>query len=995
MNRLEFYFFPFFFFLCLLFSSHSFAQKNDELVLHKIDEQNGLSDNNVQCVYKDKNNFVWVGTASGLNLMNGSGITVFKHEPGNSNSISDNNITSLTGDSKGLLWIGTREGLNSFDLSTRKFLYYPGISNNEEITCLLVDLNNDIYIGTLNGFFFLDRKTYQIQTIKIPGNNNELADNNRVTHLSMGNSGKIWITTFNGLWSYDKSKKQFTHEINDQNDSLFTKLFTYSIIDHTGKIWIGTWDKGLKKYDPETKSISTYPLSSKSEVNCIAEIKQPGGNYILWINGNSRAFDPTANKEIYLQQIPGFSKIPPINNLYTSADNWLWIGTRQGLYFYNPAKSLFRHHRFAKPITTQDVALLEWNNKILVSGSGKNFLKAYNDDFTETDDYSSNIKSKGISCLALRFSGKNTIRAGTSKGIADIGLINHKVRFHHLDSLAKENISGNFITSLFKDRGNHWWIFPWRNGIWETDSSYKNFHKVFNNFLTRNGRPKRLVIGDATEDKNGNLWFMDYDEGIIFYDSDNHSFSKPFKKVLGEMNSMSQILYYHGNCYSFSGTSIYKWNPDGLSLQIIHLPVQYDKPISSIAIDSTGNLWLATQKGLLVYNFKNKVFDHFTTADGLITNEIDATLLCTKNGTIIMGSPDYLSSFEPSRMMASIDHTPHIVLTEVTANGRLIAFDSSTEMSFNHTINNFIFKWAVTDYTNPVNNHYYYKLNGIDKEWRPSGKRGEVEFANLSPGKYTLLLKGENSNGVSADKILSLDFSILLPFWRTWWFLTLLLLAIAAFFYSLYRYRLKQALKIERLRNKISLDLHDDIGSTLSSISILSEMALHKKKETGTEEMLQEIKENSLSLMERMDDIVWSINPHNDSLESLFLRIKAFASKLFEAKEINYTIQIDEKIKHIQLQMEYRQHIYLIIKEAVNNLVKYSESTEAWINVIHSGHRLEVSIKDNGKGFDTQKATSGNGLYSMKLRAKAMRAVLKINSGMKEGTHIFVSVKIK
>jgi len=148
-------------------------------------------------------------------------------------------------------------------------------------------------------------------------------------------------------------------------------------------------------------------------------------------------------------------------------------------------------------------------------------------------------------------------------------------------------------------------------------------------------------------------------------------------------------------------------------------------------------------------------------------------------------------------------------------------------------------------------------------------------------------------------------------------------------------------------------------------------------------------------LLERMDDIVWSINPKNDSLESLFLRIKEFASKLFEAREINYTIQVDEGISNIQLQMEYRQHIYLIMKEAINNLVKYSESKEASINVMHAGHYLEINIDDNGKGFDAQKVTLGNGLQNMELRAKEMGAVLKINSVNDEGTHIFLSVKIK
>ena len=983
----------------LLDRKPSYCQKNEGMVLHKIDEQNGLSDNNVQCIYKDKNNFVWIGTALGLNLMDGSDITVFRHETSNPNSLNNNNITAIIGDSKGLLWIGTGDGVNSFDLTTRKFAYYPlvehGSANSQLVSCLLTDHNDNLYVGTLEGLFFLNRKTGKTETLQVPGKKRELEANNAITDLAIDATGKIWISTYNGLWSYDENKDHFTHEIDAQNDSLFTGLFTYLLIDHSGIIWIGTWDKGLKKYDPIKKRVYTFRVNQNEDISSLTEIKQPNGNYILWVNGNTWAFDPSDNKMIALPVWSGFSKTPLTNNIYTSEDSWVWIGTHQGLYFYNPSKSLFMHHRFSGAITSQVVSLLQWNNKILVSGSGDNFLKAYDNNFRETDDYSKEIRSKDISCLSLKFSGNNTIKAGTSKGIADINLIKHKVIFHHLDYLAKNFISGNFITTLLKDKHNNWWIFPWRYGIWVTDSSYHNFHQVFNNFLVENDRPKPLVIADAKEDKDGNLWFADLDEGIIFYNSTTHTFSKAFTNVLGEKKVTSQILYYHDHFFSFSGTNIYTWNPDRLQIEKIKLPSQNDKPISSIGIDSTGNLWIATQKGLLVYNFKNNVFDRFTTADGLITNEVDATLLCTKNGTMIIGSPDYLSSFVPSRLLSSIDHPPHIQLIEVVANGREIAFDSLHKMSFGHTINNFIFKWTITDYNNPVNNHYYYQLKGIDETWRSAGNHGEVEFANLSPGKYTLLLKAENSNGVNADKILSMSFTILLPFWQTWWFFTLVFLAIAGFFYSLYRYRLKQALQIEKLRNKISLDLHDDIGSTLSSISILSEMALHENQPAETEEMLHEIKENSLSLMERMDDIVWSINPHNDSLENLFLRIKEFASKLFEAKGINYSIHIDENIKHIQLQMEYRQHIYLIMKEAINNLVKYSEANEAKIEAHHHGSHFNILIKDNGKGFDVQKPRSGNGLNSMKTRAKEMKAELKINSVIDQGTSIFVSVKIK
>jgi signal transduction histidine kinase len=205
----------------------------------------------------------------------------------------------------------------------------------------------------------------------------------------------------------------------------------------------------------------------------------------------------------------------------------------------------------------------------------------------------------------------------------------------------------------------------------------------------------------------------------------------------------------------------------------------------------------------------------------------------------------------------------------------------------------------------------------------------------------------------------------------------------------------QQLVALQKLRNKISHDLHDDLGSTLSSISILSGIAMMDKKNTDASAVLSEIKSSSMSMLEKMDDIVWSINPKNDSLESLFLRIRTFAAKLFEAKEINYKIGIDDSIKHIHLQMENRQHIYLIMKEAVNNLVKYSECTEAEIAVSCEASVLKIVIKDNGKGFEPDQKPMGNGLNSMKKRAAQMKSKIEIHSKINAGTIIALYVKIK
>ncbi|MBS1933841.1 MAG: hypothetical protein JST96_07560 [Bacteroidetes bacterium] len=200
---------------------------------------------------------------------------------------------------------------------------------------------------------------------------------------------------------------------------------------------------------------------------------------------------------------------------------------------------------------------------------------------------------------------------------------------------------------------------------------------------------------------------------------------------------------------------------------------------------------------------------------------------------------------------------------------------------------------------------------------------------------------------------------------------------------------------MQNIRNKIAQDLHDDIGSTLSSISILSDLALKEKDASQTTEAIHEIKDNSVTLMEKMDDIVWSINPKNDSLENLLMRIRRFATALFEAKDIDYTISISEHIHEIKLPVDYRQHIYLILKEAINNLAKYSKATKANIDIEFAGYILRMSVMDNGIGFSSEENSTGNGILNMKTRAALMNASLNIKSGPGKGTVISLAVKIE
>ncbi len=216
-------------------------------------------------------------------------------------------------------------------------------------------------------------------------------------------------------------------------------------------------------------------------------------------------------------------------------------------------------------------------------------------------------------------------------------------------------------------------------------------------------------------------------------------------------------------------------------------------------------------------------------------------------------------------------------------------------------------------------------------------------------------------------------------------------LVIVLMFFGYRTYRIRQALRLQDIRNKIAGDLHDDIGSTLNSISIYSEVA--RKKDEQQDEALEMIGEASRKIIDAMSDIVWTINPENDSFAKIIFRMKSLAYNLFRAKKIEFTFHADEILNDKKLSIEERRNFYLIFKEAVNNLVKYSNATRVAITLSNENDHIKLCIKDDGVGFDVSEDNSGNGLKNMKRRADEIKAQFKIESSKGNGTSIELKLK--
>jgi Histidine kinase-, DNA gyrase B-, and HSP90-like ATPase/Histidine kinase len=292
--------------------------------------------------------------------------------------------------------------------------------------------------------------------------------------------------------------------------------------------------------------------------------------------------------------------------------------------------------------------------------------------------------------------------------------------------------------------------------------------------------------------------------------------------------------------------------------------------------------------------------------------------------------------------------------------------------------------------THPPNdtNIYQYQLIGIDRDWYDYKIQANAYFYEISGGNYTFVIRQKNNQ----KKTQSIKINIRPNVWQKWWFLpsiyALILLLIGSAFYFVFLYRLRQSVQMRQVRNHIAADLHDEIGATLSGIGILSSLAQKNlDKLHPSFGLLGRINDDALSIGNTMDDIVWSINPKNDDLENILARMSRYAAELFDAKAIDYQIVIPENLKEVKLSMEQRRDVYLIFKEAVNNLVKYSQCKNALVE-IKVNKQFELQIRDDGIGFNPDMETSRNGLKNMKNRANDLKGSLKIESGFQKGTSV-------
>jgi signal transduction histidine kinase len=288
---------------------------------------------------------------------------------------------------------------------------------------------------------------------------------------------------------------------------------------------------------------------------------------------------------------------------------------------------------------------------------------------------------------------------------------------------------------------------------------------------------------------------------------------------------------------------------------------------------------------------------------------------------------------------------------------------------------------------------YRYRLEPLEREWVTTTGR-TATYGLLPAGSYQFRVQAIDPSDRSSGREASFDFQIAPHLWQRWWFLTLSALLLVAAAYTLYRFRLNQLLEVERVRSRIATDLHDDIGSALSHIGLLSE-SLRPAAGTVTSAGLEHIASVSRETAAAMADIIWSVKPQHDLIGDLAIRIRRFAAEMCSAADIQCVVEMPAADHDLRVGIETRRQLLLVAKEAIHNAVRHAHASEIAVEIRHIDGCLIFRVCDNGRGIPPQPGSSGNGIANMRSRAEKLGGQLSIRTAIGEGTEIQVRVPVR
>ena len=1002
-------------------------QRAEQLPIRTYTTADGLPRDRVYKIVPDPRGFLWFCTYDGLSRFDGYEFVNYSVAHGLPHRVVFDLLITRSGE----YWVATSAGVARFNplasSSESKFKTYvpTGRPDAEVITDLYEDSSATMWVGTGNGLHKLVQNggDWQIEYVSLGENPGEQLD---ITTTVEASPGVLWIGSEQGLFRRfgDGKVERFATK-----DGLPHPHVRDILRDPNGTVWVAT-GLGLCRL-----------VSNVRAGESIVERLYTKKDGLL--NEGIFSLFQTSSGSLWMSTMMGISEFSPdelpgagghfinytrehglsdagVRTIAEDHDGNLWLGsesggvmkiTRRGFTSYSEADGL-EHGRIA--------ALGEDRNGDLFVVTGS--LKAHEFHIHRFDGRRFENFRVNLPAGVIPTWGWNQLFVEDRLRQWWVPTISGLFQFpavHSLDRISKvrpvkvytsqNGLSGDEPFRLYEDSHGDIWI----SIISGAANSYLNrFEPATGTFYTY---PQDIALrADSAptafqEDRKGNLWIGFYWGGLSRHR--NGKFES-FTKADGVPAGLIRALYldHLGRMWIASSEGGLGRVDDPTQERPTFVRYTVKEGLSSdqitcITEDQWGRIYIGTGIGIDRLDPETGRVKRFTMADGL-PNAFVNVAYRDRSNALWFGTLQGLSKLVPQ--IDGPSEAPPILIQQLRVAGSdlpvsELGVTQLGNLEFDANKNQLEIKFVSLGFRPGDIPRYQFMLEGADRDWSAPTNQRYVNFANLKPGSYRFRVRAVNADGVVSSEPASIAFRIVPPVWQRWWFVTLVILALAGITHLIYRYHTRRLIELERVRTRIATDLHDDIGASLSKIAILSDVAgqeLSTMRDSPVAAPLAQIADTSRDCVDAMSDIVWAVNPQRDHLSDLTHRMRRFAEDLLDAKDIEFTIRSSLDDKDVPLGADLRREVYLIFKECINNVVKHSDCTEAAVTFSVNGPWLVVSISDNGKGFEpasngNSAGMGGHGLASMQRRAHALGGSLQIDSGIGRGTNVTLKVPLR
>lgn len=970
-------------------------------------QDDGLPNNQIQCIFQDRRGWIWLGTSQGLSRFDGYRFTNYLNIPEDTTTLSGRLVRVVYETSDGRLLIGTENGgLNIYDRE-RELFRHPYRNNPEflagerSVNTITEDRNGIIYLGTDQGMLMISR-TGELQRVS-PVNSSPTVTMSALFIRSIQNdlNGRIWIGASEGLFVYDPVENSLGEIPLPVHPGLSKEVWEI-IRDDEGLIWVGTYSQGLFILDPVTRRlrhIGLEPAYDRTET--IRAISRGTlGDYWIGTRGGLYVYSKTKGVTGYFRHDDRDSRSLANNSVFDifhDSRGEVWIGTRGGLNLMARSKQVFRGFS-ALPndnhFLNSSIIYAFWmdDRKRIWVGTEDGGINIF-EPRTGTFEY---ITSSSPKPYAL---SQNCIKAFLDDGKGDLWIGTF------LGGIDKLNLKTGKITNLTSHPGNDKSLAD--NRVWglaEDDTG--NIWVATNAGLDKYNQKKGIFehIPDLLRNKQINwisfdsekdLWIGTNDAVMIYdpvtgniqrYSEHSRSFLEDSDHNYWIATLDRGIAQYNKN----SGPVRYIDENDGLA----------NNQALCILEDNSGNLWISTSRGLSRYDRKRGQFRNFTSRDGLRNDQFNySAAYKTADGELLFGGISGFNIFNPSEIVDEDLHVP-LLFTELRLFNRPVpvtegknavltkSISETTHLTLEYYQNVVTLQFAALDFVNSNSTLYSYYLERFEKEWSDPGLSRTATYTNLNPGDYILHVRRVLPGTSATDEELTLGITVIPPFWMTWWFRSLMILVITLLFYALLRFiinreKIRNELVTERMRAKnlheldmLKLRLFTNISHEIRTpltliLGPLEKLISGKVSEEEIKQHLEIVYRNTKNLDRLINQLLdfRKLEAGNLKLEITqddMVTLISETVKSFEdfAREKQVTLRFSTLKKKL-VAMYDPGKVETILNNLLSNALKYTDpggSVTVHLSLVFASDNeeisdepdrqfIEITVKDTGKGI--------------------------------------------